>query len=102
MEVTLLNGMKVFGVRRSTGKFELGILTRLNDNEGYIVPKSGNGFYTDRGTILQYRPESGDVCPNCFSETTKIASGGAGKYECQICGHEYDEPKIITNKNKNL
>ena len=33
------------------------------------------------------------VCPNCAGRQTKLFSLNSGKYQCQICDHEYDPPE---------
>jgi rubredoxin len=36
------------------------------------------------------RSPSWRVCPKCKSRATKLFSLDTGKYQCQICNHEYD------------
>ncbi|QIO02650.1 hypothetical protein HYQ33_gp052 [Salmonella phage aagejoakim] len=33
------------------------------------------------------------VCPACSSRATKLFNMNTGKYECQVCRHDYDDPK---------
>lgn len=32
------------------------------------------------------------ACPACSSRATKIFSMNTGKYQCQVCRHEYEDP----------
>lgn len=32
------------------------------------------------------------VCPSCGGRHTKLFNLNKGKYQCQICEHEYDPP----------
>ncbi|AIM51477.1 hypothetical protein HQ81_0089 [Dickeya phage phiDP23.1] len=39
------------------------------------------------------RHRSWKVCPACSSRATKLFYMDTGKYKCQICQHQYDDPK---------
>jgi ribosomal protein L37AE/L43A len=39
---------------------------------------------------MSKKPPSWRVCPKCKSRATKIFSLATGKYQCQLCNHEYD------------
>lgn len=90
---TINSGDKIIGLKRTSGKSQIGIATLMSDGEVYLVPENGDGFYTDLNKCnkLLYGPED-------FTEDqlNKIINGELKTFDRVFV----DKKEILVIKNK--
>lgn len=64
------------------------------DHRNYDAWKLDNGYNDDDYYADDEREEAGKFCPMCDGADTYYTNDGTYTYECDSCGHEFDDENL--------